>query len=89
MTSFTPGCSCFSSTRSWTELDRSGDLDGYLDRFGPHDAAHLLSDKLVHVLILRQEVVPVEPSTDPHGPNLFWSLREQKVVSMASKIRYS
>lgn len=42
--------------------------------------AHLLSDKLVHVLILRQDVIPVQPSTDPHGPNLFWSLREHKVT---------
>lgn len=47
--------------------------------FGAHRPAHLLGHKLVHVLILRQEVVPVQPSTDPHGSNLLWSLREQRV----------
>lgn len=51
--------------------------------------AHLLGDKLVHVLILRQEVVPVQPSTDPHGPNLFWSLREQEVNLFRWPLKFS
>lgn len=38
----------------------------------------LISNELVDVLILRQEIAPVQPSLCPHGPDLLRGLMEKK-----------
>lgn len=40
--------------------------------------ADLISDKLVDVLILGQEIAPAQPSLCPHGSNLLRGLMEKK-----------